>query len=241
VAGSPAEDDGISVTDTATGRSRLLVSLARIVSDTGITCPDDPPGTYYAFHVKWNPRGDRLMLVLRCVSAAGEVTSTLVTLNADGTEVGAALSWKSNAGNHPNWCPDGDTIIMNLRVDGGRMKFVTFGREGNDIRVLSEHSEGSGHPTMHPSGKILTDAYPWEVTGVKDGTVPLRWIDPAEDAEEVLAWIPATAGPPRMRALRLDLHPAWDRGFGAVAFNGYVDGQRRVFVADMSEQLARSR
>jgi hypothetical protein len=44
-----------------------------------------------------------------------------------------------------------------------------------------------------------------------------------------------------MRALRLDLHPAWDRDFSSVAFNGYVDGQRRVFVADMSEHLPRSK
>jgi hypothetical protein len=37
--------------------------------------------------------------------------------------------------------------------------------------------------------------------------------------------------------MRVDAHPAWDRAFRRVAFNGCPDGTRRVYVADLSSLL----
>ena len=37
--------------------------------------------------------------------------------------------------------------------------------------------------------------------------------------------------------LRIDPHPAWDRTWRYVVFNAFVEGTRRVFVADMESLL----
>jgi hypothetical protein len=38
--------------------------------------------------------------------------------------------------------------------------------------------------------------------------------------------------------MRVDSHPAWDRTWRYVVFNGFVDGARRVFVADMRDLIS---
>jgi hypothetical protein len=39
-------------------------------------------------------------------------------------------------------------------------------------------------------------------------------------------------------ALRVDPHPAWDRAFRRIAFNGFAGGTRRVYVADLADLLS---
>jgi hypothetical protein len=99
---------------------------------------------------------------------------------------------------------------------------------------------GSGHPTLHPNGRqIVTDAYPKEPVAFGDGTTPIRLLDLQTGEAEVLVRIqvvPAYTGP--KNELRVDPHPAWDRGFRRIAFNACPDGTRRVYVADLEEVLA---
>src|SRR5439155_13529467 len=49
-------DDGVYVTDTETGRSRLLVSLRRIVetAEPSLRREEFAAGDFHAFHGKWN-------------------------------------------------------------------------------------------------------------------------------------------------------------------------------------------
>jgi len=233
----PAEDDGITITDAATGRARLLVSLAEIVRETGLPAAGPGEGALYGFHVKWNSRGDRLMYVVRRLGEKGRLASHLVTMNADGSGLRVAATWQPGQGNHPNWSADGKAILMNRNPAGDRMHFVTFKPDGSDLRIVADRCAGSGHPTEHPSGNILTDAYLWDGIPVKDGKVPLRWIDPVANRETAIAYVGADAGPDGLADLRLDPHPAWDRTFRRITFNGILDGERRVFVADLSEFL----
>ena len=67
-----ATDDGIYVTDIATGESRLLVSIAEIVAHGPAELRADAyrGGAFYGAHVKWSPTGDRLMFVLRWLPEA---------------------------------------------------------------------------------------------------------------------------------------------------------------------------
>ncbi len=239
--GAPA-DDGIYLTDTATGESRLLVSLAEIVEHAfpGAERARFDGGRFYAFHVKWNPQGTRLMLVLtwRPQVPGHPWRSSVITLRNDGSDIHCAISdrdW-SRGGNHPNWCPDGEHVLMNLNLLGTGMRLVAARHDGTGLHVLSETLAGTGHPTMHPDGKhILTDAYVSETTGYRDGTTPLRWLDIARNIETELVRIRTDApyvGP--KLEMRVDPHPAWDRAFQRVAFNACPDGTRQVFIADMS-------
>ena len=162
----------------------------------------------------------------------------LVTMRADGSDIRVAVpasEW-SKGGHHPNWFPDGRHVLMNLRTDGRTMRFVRVHYDGSGLRELVEGIEGSGHPTLHPDGRhLLTDAYPREPVAYGDGTVPIRLIDVEAREETTLARVrstPLASG--HMQELRLDPHPAWDRTFRLIAFNAFLDGTRRVCVADLS-------
>ncbi|MFC0205006.1 TolB-like translocation protein [Novosphingobium soli] len=116
-----ADDDGVWSIDLDTGAATLVRSLASIARDL----PEHferfrtREGALYTFHTKWNWQGTRLMVVLRWIEAGegrGPAASCLVTMRPDGSDLHMAVgfsAWKG--GHHPNWCPDGETIIMNLR------------------------------------------------------------------------------------------------------------------------------
>jgi hypothetical protein len=241
-------DDGIYLTDLTTGGTRLLVSIAAIFAQAFPAAARDryAGGDFYGFHVKWNPQGTRLLFVLRWLPRTwlpwrrkkSHRRLNVVTLAADGSEPRIAVAdsaWRKG-GNHPNWCPDGEHIVMNLNTDGEGLRFARVRYDGHGCTALSRTIRGSGHPTMHPDGRhILTDAYPHEDVAFGDGTTPLRWIDLAAGTEQALLRIrtrsPYEADAP---ALRVDPHPAWDRPFQRIAFNACPDGRRMVYVADLA-------
>jgi len=241
--GAP-DDDGIYLTDLRSGQCRLLVSIAEVLATAQppVDVDEYAGGGVYGFHVKYSPDGARLMFVLRWLGrgAAGRAIekTNLLTLRADGTDVRLALpasAW-ARGGHHPNWMPDGESILMNLRMEDGAIRFVRIGCDGGGVEPLSETIVGSGHPTIAPDGRhILTDVYSFGELAYGDGTTPLRWIDPAAGFERAIVRIgttPAYMG--EQRRYRVDPHPAWDRSGRLVVFNACPDGTRRVYLADMS-------
>lgn len=237
----PPGEDGVFVTDTATGRRRLLVSLEQVAEL--LPRPAEGDADVSCFHVKWSPQGARLQFVVRVLGQApggrARMRAQLLTVRADGSDLRIAIpasEW-AKGGHHPNWCPDGEHVLMNLRLDGTNMRFVRARYDGSDLGELVPGIEGSGHPTLHPNGRhLLTDAYPREPVAFGDGTVPLRLVDLETRSEQCLVRIPVVpdfAGP--RQELRVDPHPAWNRSFTRIAFNAWLDGSRRVCVADLSE------
>ena len=243
-----ADDDGVWITDTRTGRVSSFISLRRIVlsATPAFDVEDYSDGDFFGFHVKWNPRGDRLMFVLRWRphGTGGKLRHNLITMKRDGSDVRVPIPealW-GNGGHHPNWCPDGERVMMNLKIDGGIMRFVQARYDGSGLRILSERIVGSGHPSMHPNQRhIITDKYLYESEEYGDGTTPLRLIDLESDTEEVIVRIcsePGFAGP--KGEMRVDPHPAWDRRFRRIAFNVFDPDRatRAVYIASLEEKIA---
>jgi len=238
-------EDGVFVTNTSTGKCTLLVSLREIVETA--TPPLDPDeykdGDFYGFHVKWNPQGDRLLFVLRWKPRDPDVRMkhNVITMKADGSELHVAIpdsEW-SKRGHHPNWCPDGETVMMNLNIHGEGLRFVKARYDGSGYGIMTDAVFGSGHPTLHPNGRhIVTDAYPKEPVAFGDGTTPIRLIALDTGEEKTLVRIqvePPFRGP--KGELRVDPHPAWDHEFRRIAFNACPNGTRGVYVADLTEVL----
>jgi hypothetical protein len=266
-----SQEDGIFITSLPSGKSRLLASIQDVI--VAATPPIDPVefrnGDFYGFHVKWNPQGDRLMFILRWLPhhPGARMRTLVITMKADGSEVHVAVpaSELDKGGHHPNWCPDGETLMMNLRhgrlahravhrnilaellfrvrrirkFSKNTMRLIRVQYDGRDLEVMGKRIVGSGHPSLHRNGRyVVTDAYPNEQVSFGDGTVPIRLLDLQAGKSNTLIRInttPAYSGP--ANELRVDPHPAWDREFRRLAFNAFVDGTRRVYVADLTNVL----
>jgi len=104
--------------------------------------------TQVGAHVQWNPQANRIMAVLRWgLRKRGKLRHTLVTMGLDGRDVRVAVpnSIWDRGGHHPNWCPDGETICMNLKLDGENLQFVSARYDGSGLAPLT----GSGIRSSH--------------------------------------------------------------------------------------------
>jgi len=237
--------DGIFITDTVTGKKKLLVSNAEIFEAAIPAFSKDKyaEGDFYGFHVKWNPQGTRLLFVFRWCphDKTRPLLNNVITLNRDGTHIRVALPdaiW-SRGGHHPNWHPNGDEITMNLKLNRERLSLVSVRYDGENLRAFSDTIPGSGHPTLHPDARhMVTDVYAHEALAFGDGTTPIRWIDLKQNEEKELLRIrtrPDFSGP--KKELRVDPHPAWDRNFTHITFNACPSGKRQVFISDLRNLL----
>ncbi|MFF2091185.1 TolB family protein [Paenibacillus sp. NPDC058174] len=248
------DDDGLYATDVQTGNRELLVSLRQIVEQAqpAIDWERYAGGECYGFHCKFNPQGDRLIFTMRWFKSDEEqpwnmlhkqaLKFWVLTMKPDGSDIHVAVGpeqW-DKGGHHINWFPDGRRLSMNLCLDGDKqLCLVQVNEDGTELVKITEAVPGSGHPTVHPNGRhMLTDAYEKENVAFDDGSVPLRFIDLENGTEELAVRIPVgnpvTSVTP---VLRVDPHPAWAPDQRHVVFNGYVDGTRRVFIADFGPLL----
>ncbi|MBT3375787.1 MAG: hypothetical protein HOJ57_39635 [Lentisphaerae bacterium] len=246
------DDDGLFITDLQTGERTLLLSLAKAVK----CIPELDENTLdnweiYGFHSKWSPQGDRLIFTVRRrlvshqtpLNDMAHLRFDVLTLRPDGTDIHNAVpadQWEKG-GHHINWFPDGTKLSMNLSINRDGMRLCQVGYDGSDLQPMFDDVVGSGHPSLHPNGRhIVTDSYAQESVAFGDGTVPLRWIDRETGREEALLRIGARTEPCEDGALRVDPHPAWDRTWRYLVFNGVAgDNTRRVFLADMKPLLNR--
>lgn len=230
-----SSSEGIWRTDLDTGETVLFKSINDIVREL----PEQESlrsGKYYVFNVKVNRQGTRLFAILfsRSVPFRAGAPVQLVTMDIDGSNVRLAMPdrlWRVG-GHHPNWTPDGDHIVMNLRYDGGPMAFVKFRFDGHGLHVLAPGHKGSGHPSIRSCGRyLLTDSYVSEGFRSRTGDIPIRLINLESNDELHLCPVDTKnlAGP-----RRIDPHPVWSRDGARFAFNGLVDGWRQVMVSDTS-------
>lgn len=247
--GAP-DDDGLFITDLASGRRRLVLSLAAAAQAIPELAGTDLSQWHiHGFHSKWSPDGSRLIFTVRRWRRGAERAAAwdnigrgvlrfdVLTCRPDGSEVRdavPAICWQ-HGGHHINWWPDSGSLSMNLGGFGDGLRFVRVGIDGSGMRPILLDVRGSGHPTVHECGAILTDSYTGERPFARDdGTTPLRWVELASGRERDVVRMTTAVAPGRHGALRVDPHPAWDRSRRLVAFNAVVGGTRRVMLADMS-------
>jgi len=235
-----AAEDGLYLTDTATGITRLQLSFKQLAAAfPAFRKPPYTGGSFYGFHVKWNPQGTRIMFIIHYrrlfVGNDYSMPFEIITMDRDGSNLHLAMTIQKN-GHHPSWCPDGEYITQNRVMDDGQMHFVRYRYDGKNLEVLSSRS-GSGHPSLHLDNRhLLTDTYVHESVAFGDNTSPLRLIDIPTDKEMTLVRI-RTKPDTENGDLRVDPHPVWDKTYRYVVFNACPAGNRKVFIADLAEML----
>jgi hypothetical protein len=249
--GAPS-DEGLWHTNLLTNQKKLLVSL----KDT-LEKADDPEylkgGNCYFFHSKFNQQGTRIFQVMRCLFPEENINHLsdrpdhskqgwnpmLFTFNSDGSEIKQSVTRKqwSARGNHPNWHPDGNHIVMNLTptwLGEKEMCYCMFQYTGNDFRILSRKNSGSGHPSINlESSYLLVDFYVEEYKKLNYKECPIKIINLNTD-EDISICTVFTDFNTKDPTLRLDPHPSWSRDYNKVCFNGAPEGKRQVFVADLN-------
>lgn len=243
------DDDGLYLTDLETGQRKLVLSLAEAakVIDHWEDRPIDD-WNVYGFHSKFSPDGQRLIFTIRRgladamapwhnIGGGKTLRFDVLTCKLDGSDVHNAVPaprWL-HRGHHINWFPDSESLSMNLGGFGDSLRFVRVRYDGHGLGPILEHVRGTGHPTVHPSGHILTDTYHHETPYAhEDGTTPLRWVDMKTAAEREVVRFSSSVQPMNDGALRVDPHPAWDPGNRWVVFNAVQDNSRTVMLADMA-------
>jgi hypothetical protein len=229
-----ATDQGLWRTDLATNTKSLVVTIADLYDQMADPAAVDGLALYL-FHSKHNPQGTRIMQVFRgIVPGTTHRKASVFTLDMDGGDIKQAIAtaqWDPG-GHHPNWHPDGEHLVMNLKPDGENMRFVTYRYDGSDLTVLSERHMGTGHPSIDSSERYLvTDCYAHEPMALESGETPIRLLDLTTDQHEPLCYI-NTMGVSGLT--RVDPHPAWSGDYRRISFNGAPRNQRQVFVADVS-------
>ena len=232
----PVADDGIDITDVASGKTKRIASIKDIyeksVPSIRIANPQDYE--YYCFQVKWNPQGTRLLTTVQWSPLKGGARlRSVITMKPDGSDIRTAITpgqW-ARGGHHVNWMPDGEHLSMNLDVDGNAgLELISVKYDGSELKTV--FTPGSGHPSYHPKGLplIVTDAYPNEPVTAKNGIVPIRLLHTDTGKEEKLSEVFVSN---QEGEFRIDPHPAWDRTGRYVVFNGYLGDTRNVFIADL--------
>ena len=184
----------------------------------------------HVFHVKWNAKGTRLLVVVRARGHGcprGDANHAL-TVDPDGADVRVVATWLRD-GNHPNWLEDGR---LSMNYEGKVCAFDDV--EGASCQVLSERA--SGHPVGVPGrgDLVVTDTYAKEhaAFGLEAGEAALRVLS-GGDREAWLGVFPVAAlGTMPTDVWRCDAHPAFDLKGRRLALNVWVRGSRRVAVTD---------
>jgi hypothetical protein len=231
-----AKDEGLWRTDLKTNEKKLLVSLA----DVAAKLPEPPPkkdGTFYFWHSRFNPQATRIQQITRCIfpdNWGGENT-TVFTFDPDGSDIRFLPTkpvWGLGGG-HPNWHPDGEHLIRNLKLDGKVPRFCQWRYDGSEFTVLTDKVEGGGHPRIEPSGRhVVTDTFTRDDDVQR---VTIRLVDVKSGTEAKLCTVPTIDRKKLTNSvLRLDGHPNWSRDFKKVIFQAAPQGARQLFVADVS-------
>ncbi len=234
------DKDGIFVTDVKSGETRMVISLKSMFENAkpAVGIPDPENYQIYGFKAMWNPQATRIMTcMLFYPKDGGRRKVAVLTFKPDGSDVRTAITTVQYAkgGHHMAWMPDGDHLSINLEINDSKpgLEIVTVKYDGSNLKEVFH--PGSGHPSFHPKGLplIVTDSYRHETSvTLNDGFVPVRLLNTETGEETLIAKvkIPDVSD----SSFRLDPHPTWDRTGQFVIFNGYGDGSRGVYIADLN-------
>ncbi|MFT4835108.1 MAG: hypothetical protein ACI9IJ_000013 [Psychromonas sp.] len=254
--------EGLWRTNLTTNNTELLVSFAEFANNVADK-KKHKGGLFYLFHSKYNQQNSKIMQVVRYINNVKGRGASLFTMDADGNNLTQCLTnekWNhkgdhGGGGNHPNWHPNGQDIIMNCIpkwLGDNEMRVCQFKYDGGNFKTLVSQQISSGHPTIHPNERyVVTDAYSKQTYTLAKGTdpeIPIRFFDLKTGQEQTLLTVSNNVGgmgKPYTKLdkklggspHKLDPHPAWNRNYTQLCFNGADQMKRKVYIADLKDLI----
>jgi Tol biopolymer transport system component len=229
------DTEGIFVTETASGRKSLIVTLQDVMN---LHPNKDNIGhcKLYIKHTKWSPDGKKLLFVLTNeIIYKGDQprVKSIFVVNADGSglrHILAARQW-----NHPSWHPDGRRILINLANEQGEMKMAYLGTETGRLEKVTERIPGGGHhPSVSPDGRRLVTEMVTYTEGPNgrqsSGTCEIIILDIEKDTVRRTTSFPLT----NHSHSGTHVHPVWSRDSSSVLYNSDQSGHSELYLLKLN-------
>jgi hypothetical protein len=222
------EEDGVFLTDLATGQSRLVLSLARIAE----AFPADSPLRTQKIlinHITFNPDASRFVFLVRNFpDAKGKWLTLVFTANRDGSEV--FLLNAHGYASHYHW-RDAEHVVFHCGGPQKNQLYVLKDRTQECEVVDAAFFKADGHCSYSPDRQwLMYDGYPFA-----DGYRRLFLYDLEKRKGVTLG---AYYSLPKITGdIRCDLHPRWNRSGTGISFDSVHEGQRGVYLVDLRETM----
>jgi Tol biopolymer transport system component len=220
---APAED-GIYLLDLDTGSSRLIVSLDQVAQ---LAPTEDMEGAEHWFnHLQFSPLGRRFIFLHRWRAGGGGWRTRLYTADADGGQI--VLLGREGMVSHFDWRDDEHILAWSRH--GGQDGYHLYRDRSDEVQVVgAEVLDCDGHCSYSPDRRwILTDTYP----------------DRERSERTLILYHPETgarvdvgrfySAPEIGGEIRCDLHPRWSRDGRQVCIDSIHEGERQMYVVDVS-------
>ncbi len=227
---APAET-GITQVNLETGESKLLISheqLARL----GEAVNDTPESKHHAYHLLYNPTGERFILLHRWGVPKQNFLTRLITADRSGQDLRIVIP--NGYASHFIW-RDADHILAQSRGWRGNLNWGNFLFADQPEGILSEIGRGVLDPSGHFSYLrqqqwILSDTYP---RGPERLQTPHLY-DLANNRRIDLGHFPA---PEEYRGeWRVDTHPRLSRDERLVCLDApHPDRGRQLYLIEIGE------
>ena len=224
------EEDGIFLMDLETGEAKLIISLAQIA--TWDPEPSMGSATHWFNHLQFNTAGTRLLFLNRWrdLESGRPHVTRMFTANPDGSDI--RLLGHEGMVSHFDW-RDEDHILA-WSTHNGENHYHLYSDGSGRIDVVGEDVfDQDGHCSYSPDRRwILTDTYPDQVEHKRT----LILYDPARNRRVDIGRFysdPAITG-----EFRCDLHPRWSRDGKKVCFDSIHEGERQIYLVDVSEVVS---
>ncbi|MDR1280629.1 MAG: hypothetical protein LBK99_07375 [Opitutaceae bacterium] len=228
------EDDGLYAVDLATGKSRLILSVAAAAR---FQRGPDFDGRVHRFnHAQFGADDRRFAVLHRRKTAAQEVGFTrLLTLDVGGD--GLRCLTDHEMVSHYDW-RGGDAILAwaNRNDTGSHYYLFHDNDEAPELRI-EMIGDGilacDGHCSFSPDRQwVLSDTYPDKHDHHR--TLFLWHMESATRID-----IGRFLSPPMEWQIRCDLHPRWARNGRSVCIDSIHEGARQMYRIDVSEIVRR--
>lgn len=224
------DDDGVWRIDLATGESRLIISLQRLFEYR--TIPRMHLGPHWVNHLTISPEGSNFVFLNRCrFDPNVRFNDRFFVASADGS--GLRLVHDNTYFSHFGY-RDEEVIVAYARTPGTeRDQYALYNLHDDGFSVFGQDVFSSdGHCSFSPDRRfMLTDTYPDERS--------IRTLILYEMATGRRIDIGRFFSPPALtNELRCDLHPRWSRDGRKVSIDSAHDGERQIYVLDVSSITA---
>ena len=226
------EDDGIFLTDTRTGETRLIADYDRIRRE--FPQPPFSDGKLLVNHITFNPAGDRFLFLLRNFPEPGQRgwKTQLIVSDTDGN-MKKLTDYCLNS--HYHWKNDREILIVSsLRTEDDGFSLVLIDSEtGEAVRLPDPNPNWDIHCLYSPDRRLIVgDSYP----GGSRGATRSLWLI---DTERNVMTEPVrvdTVIPPVVD-IRCDLHARWSPSGRLLSFDSTHSGRRTSVLVTAEELL----